>query len=518
MNAHLAKFIMYYEIQRMHREGHSQSKISDALKLNRRTVRKYLSMSEADYQAFLIKQTERKKDLLLYEGFTKARLDLYPETSAAQMHDWLKEHHPDFPDLNRKTVFNFVHWVRDKYNIPKASSQRQYSVVEELAYGKQAQVDFGEYNLRTSTGARVKVFFFTLVLCRSRYKYIWFTDQYFTSKLAIQAHELAFTYINGVPDEIVYDQDKVFVVSENSGDIILTDLFRNYTRDKSFTLHFCRKADPESKGKVENVVKYVKQNFLYNRIYYNIETLNEEALGWLARTANGMPHSFTLKQPHLEWNIEREFLKKHESLPVKTEPVLYTVRKDNTISWKSNLYSLPLGTYAGRGTTVGVQINCADIIVFTVEGSELCRHQMASGKGVKIINTDHKRDKSAAIAEMIAQVSSLTQEPQEAMLWFTIIKAAKPRYVRDQLLLIRQTIEKTDPVVITKTIAYCLLNNIASAVDFNAIITQQQRSSTVMDKVRPLNPLSGTHLQHATMEPEKSAIEDYQAIIEKSSS
>jgi hypothetical protein len=38
-----------------------------------------------------------------------------------------------------------------------------------------------------------------------------------------------------------------------------------------------------------------------------------------------------------------------------------------------------------------------------------------------------------------------------------------------------------------------------------------------MDKVRPLNPLSGTHLQHATMEPEKSAIEDYQAIIEKSS-
>lgn len=517
MNAHLAKFIMYYEIHRMHREGHSKSKISALLGLHRRTIRKYLSMNQADYEAFLIKRTERKKDLLPYEVFIKDRLHLYPETSAAQMHDWLKERHADFPDLNRKTVFNFVHWIRNKHNIPKLSSQRQYFVVEELAYGKQAQVDFGEYNLRTSTGSRVKVFFFTLVLSRSRYKYIWFTDQYFTSNLAIQAHESAFAYIQGVPDEIVYDQDKVFVVSENRGDIILTDLFRNYTRDKSFTLHFCRKADPESKGKVENVVKYVKQNFLYNRTYYNIETLNDEALGWLGRTANAMPHGFTLKQPHSEWTIEQEFLNKHVALPVKIESVLYTVRKDNTISWKSNLYSLPLGTYAGRGTQVGVQINDSNLIVFTVEGNALCCHQVASGKGLKIINTDHKRDKSGAIAEMIAQVASLTQDPQQAIHWLTIIKAAKPRYVRDQLLLIRQTIEKTDPVIITKTIAYCLHNNIASAVDFNAIITQQQRSTTVVGKVRPLNPLSGTHMQHAMIEPEKSAIEDYQAIIKKSS-
>ena len=33
------------------------------------------------------------------------------------------------------------------------------------------------------------------------------------------AHEKAFGYIGGVPNEIVYDQDKVFIVSENGGDI-----------------------------------------------------------------------------------------------------------------------------------------------------------------------------------------------------------------------------------------------------------------------------------------------------------
>lgn len=521
MNAHLAKFIMYYEVQRMHREGHSKSKISDLLVINRRTIRKYLSMTEADYEAFLIKQGERKKELRQYEGFVKERLGLYAETSAAQMHDWLKEHYPDFPKLNAKTVFNFVHWVRDKYNIPKVSAQRQYLVVEELAYGKQAQVDFGEYNMRTSSGKRVKVYFFTLVLSRSRYKYIWFTEKPFTSNLSIQAHELAFAYIHGIPDEIVYDQDKVFIVSENSGDIILTDLFRNYTRDKSFQLHFCRKSDPESKGKVENVVKYVKQNFLYNRTFYNAETLNDEALGWLGRTANAMVHSVTLKEPHSEWIIEQEYLKENVvALPLKPESLLYTVKKDNTISWKSNLYSLPLGTYAGRGTQVGVQLRDDALVMLTTKGDELCRHNVASGKGLKIINTDHKRDKTGVIKEMIVQVSGMTQQPQQAKDWLTTIRAAKLSLGMSVIncywsgkLLRKQNRFLSLRRLLT---AYRIILPVLEILTL--IIKQHQRSvSTGEHKVIPLNPLSGSHLQNAIIEPQRSAIEDYQSIIKKSS-
>ena len=299
MNVYLTKFMMYYKIHQMHRDACSISQISQYLTVNRRTVKKYLAMNEQAYENFLIQQSERRKELVPYESFIKERLELYQETSSAQMHDWLKEQYCDFPQVNPKTVFNFVHWVRNKYNLPKIIVHRQYHPVEELPYGKQAQVDFGEFNLRTSSGKRIKVFFFTLVLSRSRFKYVWFTDRYFTAELAIQSHESAFDYIKGTPDEIVYDQDKVFIVDENKGDIILTDKFRAYTREKSFTLHFCRKADPQSKGKVENVVKYVKQNFLYNRTYFNIETLNDEVMNWLGRTANALPHAFTKKSP---WN------------------------------------------------------------------------------------------------------------------------------------------------------------------------------------------------------------------------
>ena len=93
-------------------------------------------------------------------------------------------------------------------------------------------------------------------------------------------------FYGGITKEIVYDQDKVFLADENKGDLLLTDAFKNYCRERSFRLHFCRKADPESKGKVENVVKYVKQNFLYNRPFTDIDILNSEALAWLGRTAN----------------------------------------------------------------------------------------------------------------------------------------------------------------------------------------------------------------------------------------
>ena len=44
------------------------------------------------------------------------------------------------------------------------------------------------------------------------------------------------------------------------------------------SVHLCRKSDPESKGKIESVVKYVKQNFLTCRTYHGISALNSAGL------------------------------------------------------------------------------------------------------------------------------------------------------------------------------------------------------------------------------------------------
>ncbi|MDZ4784828.1 MAG: IS21 family transposase [bacterium] len=512
---------MYYEVHKLSREGHSLSFISQYLGLNRRTVSKYFSMREQEYEAFIANQSNRNKKLSSYETFVKDRLALFPETSSAQMHDWLKEHHPQFPLINQKTVFNFVQYVRDQHNIPRIKENREYQFVEELPYGKQAQVDFGEYNLRSSAGKRVKVCFFVLVLSRSRFKFVYFVEQHFTAELAINAHEHAFEFIQGIPDEIVYDQDKVFMVSENSGDLILTNDFRAYCREKGFKLHFCRKADPESKGKVENVVKYVKQNFLYNRTFYNIETLNDEAVAWLGRTANHLPHSFTKREPISELLIERAFLSPYYPYePSKAQlPLLYHVKKDNAISYKSNLYSLPLGTYKGRGCKVGVAIEGDVIVVLNESGTEeICRHRICLEKGKKILNNDHKRDKASALSEMAEKLACLFPESEKALEWLGLIWKEKPRYTRDQFQIIREVVEETPPATISKALNYCKDNNIASGVDFKAVVAHFQQEE-IEKKADPkiktiiLNPLNAQLSEDAFREPAKSSINDYESLL-----
>jgi hypothetical protein len=66
MDVYLAKFMLYFQLHRMRQQGHSVSQISQQLELNRRTVKKYLSMDEAQYEAFFSSQSDRKKVLLPY--------------------------------------------------------------------------------------------------------------------------------------------------------------------------------------------------------------------------------------------------------------------------------------------------------------------------------------------------------------------------------------------------------------------------------------------------------------------
>jgi transposase len=338
-------WIMYYEVQRLHREGLSYRAIAKVFAMNRRTVIKYLAMSEAEYEAFLNKKDSRGKLLDDYESFVKKRLEDHPAASAAQVHDWLKEQYKDFPYISAKTVYNFVMAVRQKYSIALEETSREYFVVEELPYGFQAQADFGQYILRNAEEKRKKVHFFVMMLSRSRMKYVRFSAIPFTSRTAIDAHEEAFKFFEGIPKEVVYDQDRLFLVDENLGDLLLTQDFKNYVFEQTFRVHFCRKADPQSKGKVENVVKFVKNNFLYGRAFYDTDTLQAQVLGWLQRTGNGMPHTSIRKIPLQEWAIEKEHLSPWVSVQILPAYIMRYVRLDNTIAYAGNFYSVPQGTF-----------------------------------------------------------------------------------------------------------------------------------------------------------------------------
>ena len=515
-NKNVNNWIMYHEIHKLSRMGFSCSKIARYTVMDSRTVRKYLNMTEDEYEKFLIKNQYRHKILSPYENFVREKLGRFPETSSAQIFDWLKEHFPGLPKMSVRTVYNFTMFVRQKYNIPVAINPREYEAVEELPYGYQAQVDFGVYNMRTSGGKRKKVWFFTMVLSRSRMKYVWFSDKPFTSLTTCQAHEKSFSFFNGVPLIIVYDQDRVMVVDENLGDIILTRFFREYTRSRSFKLHFCRKADPECKGKVENVVQYVKKNFLYNRLYHDLDTLNQEALAWLGRTANALEHNSTKRIPASEFLIEKKHLKPYFPMEIhEPEERYYSVRKNNVVAFKSNFYSVPTGTYQKGITQVVLKERVETIEISTLEGILICTHKKATGKGQTISNTNHRRDRSKSIQQMGELVTSQFSSLDKANRYLAEIKSRYPRYMRDQLQYLHKVLEQSNGASLNdKTLDFCLQNQLYSATEFVKVWHVLEAQQDVRIKIPEIKPLGNNATFTKTNEtPLISDIDDYESIF-----
>lgn len=176
---------MYEQIHRYHAEHKSARWIADRLKINPRTVKKYLSMSQAEFERHSDNINRKGFKLERYTTFVVERLKKYQDTPAAQMHDLLKEHYPDFPAVSPKTVYNYVMKIRQEHGLPAVSaSERQYSCIPETTPGRYAQVDFGQMKLRKGDGTRIRVYFMVMILCWSRFKYAWFQDRPFTSESA----------------------------------------------------------------------------------------------------------------------------------------------------------------------------------------------------------------------------------------------------------------------------------------------------------------------------------------------
>jgi transposase len=511
----LNQWIMYHHIHYLSRLGFSAQKIARHVTLDARTVRRMLGMSEQQYEESLIRQSERSKILSPYEHFVKEKLTQFKDTSSAQMHDWLIEQHSELQQVKAKTVYNFVMYVRRKYNIPVETPLREYFPVAELPYGEQAQVDFGECNLRDAYGRRKKVKFFAMVLSRSRMKYIYFWEGSYTAQHVVEAHEKAFAFYGGVPKTIVYDQDRTLLVDENMGELMLTDTFRQYTKSSKFELHFCRRSDPESKGKIENVIGYTKKNFLYNRAYSDINTLNEEALAWLGRTANYHAHNFTKKSPQEEFSIEKEFLNPYTPMPVENrETKHYHVRKNNTIAYKGNFYTVPFGTYMNGARMVIVKEHGDTLEIYTLNEELICSHMRCYEKGKTITNTHHRRDTSISLDELMRKTASCFTDEELSTAYLQKIKAKFPRYTRDHWQAIVKAVADIPKPIVDKTLSFCIKNTLFNASEFEQVLhvillqdippVKKQASIRLMDE---------DNLSKVNQAPQLRSLLEYENII-----
>jgi len=177
------------------------------------------------------------------------------------------------------------------------------------------------------------------------------------------------------------------------------------------------------------------------------------------------------------------------------------VHKDNKVSYKSNVYSLPLGTYKGKGTTVLLKVTLDQLILLNHKEEEICRHDISRLKGQKILARDHGRDKQVAIAQMMAEFSELMENKLQALDWVSQIQNHKPRYIRDQIQLLKATVTGIDPHIASQALNYACLHKIVSATDFKAITEALKRQKVVESEPDPkiiqLNPLSGESRKNA---------------------
>lgn len=514
---HFKKAFMWYKVKELHSKGLNKSQISVALSLDRSTVRKYLSMDEASFMHWVSKVQHRPKKLKEYLGYVRTTLEIHPYLSSSQVEDWLKERYSDLPIVHSKTVYNFVEQIRKEFDIPKTPPKRirQYEKLPETAYGAQGQADFGSYHLQCEDGHGRKVYFFVMLLSRSRQKFVCFQDKPFTSKTTIEAHDKAFEYFQGQPDKIIYDQDRVLMVDENLGDLILTEEFQLYSSGMAFTPVFCRKADPESKGKVENAVGFVKKNFLRGRSFASAESLNGSVKDWLMRTGNGKKHAGTQKIPYNEWLIERDYLHPYHKPVNMPEGLLsYKVRKDNTINYKSNFYTLPFNTYQGADTTVLVKVGDDTLSIYTSDNTLLATHKASHERGRTIRNTDHLRDKSQSLEILINEVKELFKDIPSYEVFYTHLTAKKQRYLRDNLLHLKRNAADITPGFMEQALRFCVEGSMYNAKTVIQTALHYQKESLKEQQIASL-PIAINSVLPANVDflPQMSEINTYQKLM-----
>lgn len=521
----MGKWEMYMKIQQLLEQGFNKTKVANILGVSRSTIYRYIQRNPGRMAQWVEKISTRKKKLDDYKELILSWLREYPDMSAAQVLDWLQEKYEGLV-VAESTVRLYVKGLREEFDIPKESTPRSYEAVKEAPFGKQMQVDFGQTEQISSSGKKVKLRFIAFVLASSRQKYMEWLDRPFTTRDVVKSHENAFSYYGGIPDELVYDQDALIIVSENSGDLILTREFQSYKEERKLVIHMCRKADPESKGKIENVVKYIKQNFAKHRRYNGLDSWNEAGWEWLGRTGNYKFHNTTKKRPVEVFALEKQHLRpisysiegyldnNHES------SIARTIRKDNTIWYKSNRYSVPLGTFH---TTKQVYIEITDdnylLIIESTTGEFIAKHQIESGKGNLIQDTNHTRDRTAGIDAYINTVASKFTAEEKAKTYLQLIRKGRSRYIRDQLQLILKQLELYDQEIIDLALDECINKQFLSATEFSDVIQHlsRQRDITVTKElnnkqdIKPIYPWSDSILQTGV---HKRDIEEYIAMLE----
>jgi len=328
------------QIYTLHGEKASIRAISRELGVSRNTVRKYLRAPE------LPKPAPRPARC--------SKLDPYKQYITEQVNAGVDNCVVLLKKLKEKGYQGSYTLLKDFVH-PLRRQKPKVTVRYETEPGEQAQVDFGCVQYKTPDGTTHKLWVFVMVLSWSRAIYVEFIQK---ADLAtfMRCHINAFSALGGITRKCLYDNTKVVVLGrDESGLPVFNTRFLDFAKVVGFDPRLCHPYRPQTKGRVESGVKYVKRNFwLGTEHFSDLHDLNLQAAAWCANVANVRVHGTTHERPIDRLEIEKPHLL---ALPEerRLQPFLREERnvgRDGFVQWENAWYGLPAPWQPGQKVQV----------------------------------------------------------------------------------------------------------------------------------------------------------------------
>jgi len=258
----------------------------------------------------------------------------------------------------------------------RLAARQQATVRFETAPGQQAQVDFGQRKLWIGDGyVAAHLFVFTLGYSRRCYVTA-FPHERLDAVLA--GHEQAFAHFGGVPLQIVVDNAKPVVLERSGERTTWHPVYADFAGYYGFTPWAHWPYRPQTKGKVESGVSYVKRNALAGKRFGSWTQLNAWLLEWVTTTADQRVHGTTHEVPLRRFAQER-------LTPLDARPPYHRERvghrrvpADALVAIAASRYSVPV-RYVGaqvriRETAHGYEILHGEQVI--ARHARAARHQV----------------------------------------------------------------------------------------------------------------------------------------------
>ena len=293
---------------------------------------------------------------------------------------------PDHPYTGRPTAF--YDYVRPIKRARKGSAH-QVPIRFEGLPGELLQIDWGEvrhFPFSHPDLVGKTRYFFAARLKYSRFMWVRFTTE-MREETLLRCLIACFVALGGVPWVVTSDNMKTITLGRDEGDQpIWHPAFQKCAAEFGFLPALCTPSAANQKGAVENLVKFVKGNFLAGRTFYDDTDLAQDGAAWLTRVNEERPSDATEQLPRQLLADEQPHF---GPLPAVAHDYgmfeSVKVSRESLVAIASNRYSVP-AQLVGYALTARIYPTRIELFYGT---ERVATHSRHFGRHARIVVPEH---------------------------------------------------------------------------------------------------------------------------------